>query len=122
MNVTPEEFRAMVRAGWDEAEFQRNLIEMANNLGWRVASFRKVRVQRKNGRVYWETPVAADGRGFPDTLMIKGRRLLISEQKVGHNTTTPEQKLWLNAFEQVGAEVHVWKPEQWREIERTLRA
>jgi len=47
-----------------EADFQTRVIDLARQLGWRVAHFRKTRVQRKDGSTFWETPVAADGKGF----------------------------------------------------------
>lgn len=106
--------------GPSEAEFQAQVIELARHLNWRAAHFRKVRVQRANGSVYWETPVAADGKGFPDLLLLQGARLLVPELKTDTGRLIPEQKLWLEAFEEVGAETTVWRPKDWRLIEKTL--
>ena len=104
-----------------EAEFQAQVIEYARSRGWRVAHFRKVRVQRKDGTTYWETPVAAGGVGFPDLLMVRGDRLLVAELKVPPNTTTPEQRAWIAAFLLANVEARVWTPANWPEIEEVLR-
>jgi hypothetical protein len=59
-------------------------------------------------------------KGFPDTVLIKGSRLVIAELKVGKRKTTREQETWLEAFRNVGAEVYVWRPDDWPEIVRVL--
>lgn len=105
-----------------EAEFQRQVIEYAQMHGWRVAHFRKVRVQRKNGEVYYETPVAADGKGFPDTILVHEQlcQCLVAELKVGNNQPTFEQREWLSAFRAAGVPTYVWRPCDWAEIETVL--
>lgn len=102
-----------------EAEFQEQVIQFAKLHGWRVAHFRKVRVQRANGSVYWETPVAADGKGFLDLELVKDR-LVKAELKVGHNKMTIEQEGWINAYWNAGIEAYVWFPKDWTQIEHIL--
>jgi hypothetical protein len=104
-----------------EAEFQQQVIDYAHLRGWRVAHFRKVRVQRKNGSVYWETPVAADGKGFPDLILVKDHGVIAAELKVGRNKPSPEQMSWLTDLENAGVAVFVWTPDNWQDIEETLR-
>lgn len=99
-----------------EAQFQRHVIHYAQACGWRVAHFRAVRVQRSNGKTYHETPVAADGRGFPDLILVRGRRLIAIELKAGKNKPTPEQRQWLDALEQAWVPSYVYYPEDWQEI------
>lgn len=103
-----------------EAEFQTLVIQLAHAHGWRVAHFRKVRVQRRDGTVFWETPVAADGKGFLDLELVKGKRLVKAELKVGKNTTTAEQEEWIKAYTGAGIEIFVWYPEHWSEIVKIL--
>lgn len=103
-----------------EAEFQSAVIAYAQLRGYRVAHFRKVRVQRKNGSVYWETPVAADGKGFLDLELVRDRLVKV-ELKVRPNTTTPEQEEWLAWYKRAGVEAHVFYPEDWSRIEEVLR-
>lgn len=107
-----------------EAEFQDQVIQLAKLHGWLVAHFRCVRVQRKSGAVFYETPVQADGKGWPDLILIRGRRMIVAELKRSEKEKpTPDQEKWLAAF--LGLEapqtmVVIWTPEKWSLIERTL--
>lgn len=103
-----------------EAEFQTLVIQIARHHGWRVAHFRKVRVQRRDGTVFWETPVAADGKGFLDLELVKGKRLIKAELKVGKNIQTDEQVEWFNAYLDAGIETYLWYPRHWPEIVKLL--
>lgn len=103
-----------------EADFTEAVIQRAQQLGWRVARFRTVRVQRKNGSVYYETPVQADGKGWPDLFMVRGFRVLAVELKVGKNRPTAAQMEWLDVLERAGVEIDVWTPADWPAIDRTL--
>lgn len=102
-----------------ENDFQDCFIDLAHSLRWRVAHFRKVRVQRKDGSTFWETPVAADGKGFLDTELVR-ERLIKVELKVGRNTPTEEQEAWIAAYEEAGIEHYVWYPKDWPDIVKTL--
>jgi hypothetical protein len=106
-----------------EAAFTRQVIDLARLHGWSTAHFRTVCVQRRNGEVYYETPVQGDGKGFPDLLLIHRRRrlALVAELKVPPNTVTPEQRAWLQNFEAAGVPAYVFRPEDWDEIVATLR-
>jgi hypothetical protein len=48
-----------------ERDFQSAVVPCARLFGWRVAHFRAA--QTKHG---WRTPVEADGKGFPDLLLL----------------------------------------------------
>jgi hypothetical protein len=109
--------------GLTEEQFQRIVIDLARSRGWKVAHFRRVRVQRKNGSTYYETPVQADGKGFPDLLLVRGPTLIAAELKVGRNRPTPEQRDWLDALERTGwVQGYVWRPDDWKTILATLEA
>lgn len=118
--ATPKPKPRRPRKGPLEEEFQQQVIDLARLRGWLVSHFRKVRIQRRDGSVYWQTPVGAEGKGFPDLLMIRETKLIVAELKVPPNTTTPEQKHWLTCFRKAGALAFVWMPEDWPEIERIL--
>ena len=101
-----------------EANFQRAVIDMAHLYGWRVAHFRRAR--KANG---WSTPVAADGKGFPDLFCVRpqtGHRLA-AELKVPPNKVSVEQNDWLDALELSGIPAFVWTPAEWVEIESVLK-
>lgn len=119
------EMTAAVRVEWErtvsEGVFQAQVIELARVLGWRVAHFRGVRVQRRDGSVRHQTPVQADGVGFPDLVMVRGPRLIVAELKSGRGRATAEQEAWLAAFEGVpGCEVYVWRPRDWDALAAVL--
>lgn len=49
--------------------------------------------------------------GFPDLVLLRGRRQVVAELKTDAAPgPTPDQQKWLQAFADVGAEVHVWRP------------
>lgn len=76
-------------------------------LGWRVAHFRPAQTGRG-----WRTPVAADGAGFPDLVLLRGGQLLIRELKAGRNTTSEAQDEWLAAFRAAGIDADVWHADE----------
>ena len=99
-----------------EAEFTRQVIGLAQSLGWLIAHFRAARTATG-----WATPVQGDGKGFPDLLGVHllKRRAFAAELKVGRNKATPEQKRWLQAFEAAGIPAYTWRPD---EFETEIRA
>lgn len=109
--------RAVPAAGkLSEAEFLRQLLELARALGWRSAHFRPARTAKG-----WRTPLAGDAKGWPDLVLVRGRRALFVELKVGRGEPTWEQTLWLEALRGAGLDARLWRPEDWREIEDTLQ-
>jgi hypothetical protein len=93
------------------------VIDLGHLFGWRIAHFRPA--MTKHG---WRTPVAADGKGWPDLTLTRGDRLIFAELKSAKGRLTEEQQEWLRAL-QNAAEVHVWRPSDWSDgsIERVLR-
>lgn len=111
-----------MKATQSEAEFQRQVTAMANLLGWRVASFRAVAVKRANGQVYHETPVGADGRGWPDLVLVhRDGRIIFAELKSDGGKLRPEQKVWLEWLGRTPAAACVWRPADIDTIEAVLR-
>jgi hypothetical protein len=96
---------------------QKGIIDTARRLGWRVAHTPPVLT--KHG---WRTAVAADGKGFPDLLLVRERAMVI-EVKGDGDKLTKEQQVWLTAFRLAGIEAHVGTPQLWLDgtIEEWLR-
>jgi len=93
-----------------ESEFTRLLIAVARGLGWRTAHFRPARL--KSGR--WATPVQGDATGFPDLILVRGKRLLAIELKSRSGRLRPEQRDWLDALGLVpGVTCVVARPGDW---------
>ena len=116
-----------------EKELQAAVIELAQTFGWKVAHFRPA----MNARGDWRTPVAADGKGFPDLVMVSSTTVAFVELKSKKGRLSTEQKEWLEALTKVKAgnpdadfitylerlDVGVWRPEDWTNghIETYLR-
>ena len=104
-----------------ESEWLSTVIDAARLYGWKCAHFRSVRQQRQDGSVYYSTPVQADGEGWPDLVLLRPPRVIAAELKVGRNKPTEAQREWLELMADCVMETYVWRPEDWDEIERTLR-
>jgi hypothetical protein len=120
--AAPRGRRRVRKAAWQESEkdFQARIVALAHLHGWRVAAIRKVRVKRPNGSTYWETPMWADGVGWPDLVLVKGPRLLFWECKRVGAMPTPEQDDWLLALRLAGQQAQIVSPDDWPRIERML--
>lgn len=105
-----------------EAQLQEAVIDCAHTFGWLVAHFRPARVKRGGVEIY-ETPVAADGKGFPDLVMLRGPRAIAAELKSAAGTLKPRQEIWVDAFRLTQVETYVWEPSRWLDgtIEQVLR-
>lgn len=100
-----------------EADFQAGVIDLARIYGWRVAHFRAARQQ--DGA--WRTPVAADGKGFPDLVLVHPQRgVLFRELKTDVGHVTAEQEAWLDRLAGAGCDAKVWRPADWPEIRHAL--
>lgn len=100
-----------------EAQFQRQVIQLAQLCGWRVAHFRPA----MNAKGEWRTPVAADGAGFPDLVLVRGHKLLFRELKTETGSLTVLQERWGEELRLAGADWGVWRPSDWPVIEQLLK-
>lgn len=92
-----------------EEDFHRWFIKLAHRYRWLIAHFRTVRVQKASGEIYYQTPIQADGKGFPDDVLVR-ERVIFVELKSNTGRLSQEQKLWKEAIERAGYEYHVIKP------------
>ena len=104
-----------------EKDFQKTVIEYATLRGWRVAHFRTTRIQRKNGQVYYATGVSAQGAGFPDLVLVRGKRVVYIELKSDKGVVSKEQEEWLHALQDANQEVFVWRPNSWYILEEIIK-
>src|SRR3990167_8846518 len=103
-----------------EAQFSAQIIDLAHYLGYTVAHFRPAR-GIKNGKETWRTPVGADGKGFPDLVLVRPGndplvpgpkregRLIFAELKRPPNQLSPEQEAWLELLKETPAKVYLWE-------------
>jgi len=100
-----------------EAQFQQQVIDLAHIYGWAVAHFRPA--WSRDGKRCM-TAVQADGSGWPDLTLVKGKRLIFAEVKSDKGHLSPEQYEWLERLKQTGNEVYLWMPENWDNIQELL--
>lgn len=98
-----------------EARWQEQVIDVARLYGWRCAHFRTA---QQGGR--YMTPVAADGSGFPDLVLVR-ERIVYAELKAAKGTLGLEQQRWRDALIAAGAEWHLWRPKHWDEVVSVLK-
>lgn len=96
-----------------ERELQSCVIELAHVLGWRVAHFRNVQVIQGRRRV-WQVPVQADGKGFPDLILVHPKHgVLWRELKAHRGRLSEDQHAWASDLDHAGADYRVWTPADW---------
>lgn len=102
-----------------EKALQKAVIQLAHLLGWACAHFRPAMTRR--GR--WVTPVEADGKGWPDLVLVKPGRCLFRELKTDNGRLGSEQASWLERLQLAGQNACVWRTADWRSgrIEQELR-
>lgn len=105
----------MSKALVSEASWQSTVTDLAAVHGWRVFHARPARTARG-----WATPVAYDGAGFPDLVMVRDR-VVFAELKSARGKLTADQQAWLDALARSGAEVYIWRPEDFDEVREVLR-
>jgi len=98
-----------------EADFQKQVIDLAHLLQYRVAHFRPAKTDRG-----WRTPVSADGAGFPDLVLVGRGRVIFAELKSDKGKLSEDQKAWVNALRSNGAQAYVWRPSDMDEVVATL--
>jgi hypothetical protein len=100
-----------------EKDFQAAVIRFAKLTGWRVQHTRTVQIRPG----VWATPLQGHS-GFPDLVLAHPTRgLLFVELKALNGRLSKEQKDWLIVLSETAAEVHVWYPSDWPQIEERLQ-
>ncbi len=87
-----------------EKEFQSQVIQLARLRGWLCYHTRDSRKSAK---------------GFPDLVLVRDR-LLFAELKTDSGKVTAEQQYWLDAINEAGGTACIWRPTDWKAIEREL--
>jgi hypothetical protein len=100
-----------------ESELQRAVIDLAHVFGWKVAHFRAA----MNARGRHMTPVAADGAGFPDLVLVHPEHgVIFAELKATRGKLTDEQQAWGVALTAARARWYCWRPSDWPEVVAVL--
>lgn len=90
-----------------EKQFRQQVLDYARFCGWRC---------------YFTWMPIHSPSGFPDLLMLRGERMVIAELKSQEGRLTDAQWEWLEHFRCLPwAEVFLWRPGDWPEIEAVLK-
>ena len=103
--VTVEEGLRLLAEAETEEHFMQRIIDLARQLNWLV---------------YHTRSSKGSEPGFPDLVLLKGRKLVTWEVKRERKYATTAQMGWLLAFHQAGAEALAVHPSDWNYIRRTL--
>lgn len=99
-----------------EAEFQAQVIGLAEMRGWQVMHVRRAVAGRKGK---WLTPTSL--AGWPDLVLFKpGRGILYRELKTDRGRVSADQVAVLGALTAAGGDAGVWRPRDWPVIADTL--
>jgi hypothetical protein len=112
-----------------EAQFMRQVTELAEIRGWSWAHFRPAMTSKG-----WRTPVSGPlGKGWPDLVLVRKGRILFVELKADGGSATPDQSRVLETLMQTehyrrnhpddctDVRVELWRPVDWALVEDTLR-
>lgn len=89
-----------------EAEFQAAVVEAAELHGWECFHFPNAII---------------NPRGWPDLLMLRNGVWRLRECKTERGRLGPRQMEMIARLQANGADVEIWKPDMWGEIETALK-
>jgi hypothetical protein len=102
-------------ASVNEADWQRQVTDLADLLGWTWVHFRPARTE--NG---WRTPVSGSlGVGWVDLVLVR-ERVVYAELKADRGTISGVQHAVHAALRAAGCEVHIWRPRDFSEVKAVL--
>ncbi len=87
-----------------EEEWQKQVVDLARLLGYRVAHFRPAKTAKG-----WRTAVSADGAGWPDLVLVRERTIFL-ELKREQGKLSEDQAVWIRSLHAAGAEIYVVRP------------
>lgn len=97
-----------------ERDFQTAVVELAHFGSWLVHHTRTVHIAGGG----WTSP--GIDRGFPDLVLVKPPHIIYVELKTDVGRLSTHQFYWLEMLKDAGADVRVWRPRDWPEIQNTL--
>lgn len=102
-----------------EADFQRQVIELAHLYGWHVMHVRKS-IGRRGGAAAHQTTTSI--KGWPDLTLFRpstGEHFM-AELKSEKGRLSADQKRTIADLRDSGLEVHVWRPSDWNDLQTWL--
>jgi hypothetical protein len=104
-----------------EAEWQRQVIQYATLMGWRVWHDNATNAPRRCGSCGEVRRLPRNASGLPDLILVRRPRLVWVELKADRGRLSDKQSAWIGDLRASGQEVYLWRPSMWEEVERVLR-
>ena len=98
----------------NEAEFATAVEDALERFGWQWCHYRPARTVAG-----WRTALSGH-KGLHDYIATRDGRLLIFELKSDEGRVSPEQATWHCRLKLTEAEIYIWRPADWPEIEKAL--
>lgn len=95
-----------------EVDLEDAVIDAAHRLGWYVAHFSPVPISRGETTI-WRTPFKADGKGFPDLVLVR-QKVIYAELKIHGRKLSEEQLEWARKLTAASVEVYLWTDRDWK--------
>lgn len=101
--------RLLAQPRLSEATLDATVFDIVHLHGGLVAHFRPaIAGFGRDGQPRWRTAVAADGKGFPDLVIVLPGGVMFREDKRDGQKPTPDQRMWLDRLDAAGADADVW--------------
>jgi hypothetical protein len=104
-----------------EADFMKAVLAYATLMGWHHWHDTATNAPRRCWHCGRGTRIQRNPSGFPDLVLIRRPRLLFVELKRDGEKPDPAQVAWHEQLRACSQQVYLWRPSDWREIERMLR-
>jgi hypothetical protein len=105
-----------VKGQMSEAQWQAQVVQLAQTFGWLVQHTRPAKVGDK-----WVTPITGDV-GFPDLVLAHPERgVLFAELKAERGRLSAGQVEWGRVLKAAGAECYLWRPDDLTAVLKRLR-
>lgn len=106
--MTTADYRRRLDQNMPEADFQAQVLELAEKLGWTHR--------------YHTHDSRGSASGFPDLVLVhpKLHLTIFVELKSGRGTVRDDQWDWHHTLKAGNSFAYIWRPTEWPEIERVL--
>lgn len=104
-----------------ERRFQGQVVRLAQMLGWKTWHDNATSAPRVCPSCKAPLKFARNAKGLPDLVLVRRPRVVWAELKSERNHLTDDQWEYIEALRASRQEAYVWRPSDWKAIERILR-
>lgn len=104
-----------------ERAFQGQVIAYARLMGWTIHHDNATNAPRRCGSCGSVRRLPRNAPGLPDLILVRRPRVVWAELKSERGRLTDDQRAWIEELRACGQETYIWRPSDFREVERVLR-